>query len=153
MKKEQIKRGIFIFVAAGIIVFGILSFYSSFLYKESCANFECFRDHMIQCKKAVFLNQASEATWRYEITGSGGGACKIDVKLLQAKEGELGIERLNGLEMECLYPKGSFTYPEKNLDNCHGRLKEELQAIIIKKLHSVLVENLVDFEEGLENFS
>ena len=48
-----------------------------------------------------------------------------------------------------LYPKGIPIYPEKDLSKCHGRLKEELQAIIINKLHTYIIENIGEFRGNL----
>ena len=67
-----------------------------------------------------------------------------------AKEGELGIDRLEGYEMSCFYDRGQGVYPEDDLSKCHGRLKEELQGIIINKLHTYVIENLGKIEEGID---
>ena len=53
-------------------------------------------------------------------------------------------------DMDCALIYGRFIYPEKDLNNCHGRLKEEMQAIIIKKLHNYIIDNLGTIGEGLE---
>jgi hypothetical protein len=52
--------------------------------------------------------------------------------------------------MTCYYPLGTAAYAEKDLSKCHGLLKEELQTIIINKLHAYILENLGKVEEGLE---
>ena len=75
----------------------------------------------------------------------------MNVKLLQAKRGELGIDRLAGYEMECNYPDGVGTYPEKDLEKCHGKLREELQQIIIEKLHAYIIENLGKIDRELNS--
>ncbi|KKQ16334.1 MAG: hypothetical protein US28_C0002G0001, partial [Candidatus Daviesbacteria bacterium GW2011_GWA1_36_8] len=50
---------------------------------------------------------------------------------------------------ECLYERGVSAYPEKDLAKCHGRLKEELQTEIIKKLHSYVLTNVGDINRSL----
>ena len=52
--------------------------------------------------------------------------------------------------MSCFYDFGIAEYPEKDLSKCHGRLKEELQRIVIEKLHSHILENLGKIEAGLD---
>lgn len=138
---------IFVVVA---IIFIVLASYTSFLYAPRCQTFECYEEHMRLCKPAQYLNDGEEATWRYKILGMDGGACVVEVTLLQPKAGELGIEKLSGYSMECGFPKGIVTYPEKDLGSCHGRLKEEMQEIIIKRLHTYIVDNIGEIDETLD---
>lgn len=140
-----------------LIVFGVvalvfiaLAIHATFIQVPRCQTFECYQDHMRLCKSAQYLNDGEEATWRYKIIGMQGGACVVEVTLLQPKEGELGIEKLSGYSMECGFPKGIATYPEKDLGSCHGRLKEGMQEIIIKKLHTYIVENIGEINDTLQ---
>ena len=133
-----------------IILIGIVLIYFNFFFTPvTCGSYECFRDYMVSCTRAKYVNDEPEASWRYEILGKEDGSCDINVKLLQTKQGELGFEKLQGLEMVCSYPLTQAAYPEKDLNKCHGRLKEELQTIIINKLHAYLIENLGQVDEGL----
>ncbi|MBI2452286.1 hypothetical protein HYV50_04400 [Candidatus Pacearchaeota archaeon] len=134
------------------LIFIALAIWSSFFYRETCETFECFQEAMKKCSSVNYINEETEATWKYEILGEDGRECRVEVILLQPKVGELEIERLTGLGMECTFPKGIAIYPEKNLDRCHGRLKEELQTILIKKMHTYIVENLGKIEQGLGAF-
>jgi hypothetical protein len=52
--------------------------------------------------------------------------------------------------MECRYPLGIMTYPEKDLGACSGKLKEELQSIVIKKLYTYILDNLGELDESLQ---
>ncbi len=131
------------------VVFIILAVSATFFVKPRCESFECFQDKMRKCNEAVYTNDGVEATWKYNILGEDGNACVVEVTLLQVKEGELGLEKLSGYKMECGFPKGIAAYPEKDLDRCHGRLKEEFQAIVIEKLHNYILENLGEIESGL----
>ena len=51
--------------------------------------------------------------------------------------------------MNCYYPPGTAAYPERDLSMCHGRLKEELQGIIITKLHTYIIDNLGKLDDEL----
>lgn len=134
----------FLLILAVIIVFSYRGFGN-----VNCENFSCFQKNMKYCSKASYVNEADEATWKYEILEKEGRECSISVKLLQAKKGDLEVDKLEGLGMECNYPLGVIQYPEKDLSKCHGRLKEEIQTIIIEKLHTVIIENLGTIDESL----
>src|SRR3989344_6135566 len=149
MQKEGFGSNKIITLVIAIIIVFVLALYFTFLYKSECGNLECFQSAMKSCSKKTYVNEVQEASWLYSVQGKEGSNCVIQVKLLQAKKGELGIDRLNGLSMDCAYPGGVFAYPEKDLAKCHGRLKEELQTIIIEKLHSYIIENLGRFDDAL----
>ena len=139
---------VFIVIA---LVFAAVGVKVSFFYTSVCDSFECFQENMKLCNKAIYLNDDVEATWRYEILGvNDDGECDVETTLLQPKQGELGIDELAGLSMTCSFPKGVVTYPEKFLDRCHGRLKEEFQNIVIEKLHTYLIEQIGEIDESLE---
>lgn len=138
------------------IVFGVLALFflifavkTTFFYTPSCEDFECFQKAMRDCDSVKFINDGPEATWKYEITREVGTRCEIQVAFLQPKVGDLEIENLAGQEMVCTFPKGSTVYPEKGLNRCTGQLKEGLQGIVIKKLHTYIIENLGEIDENL----
>ncbi|MFQ5531454.1 MAG: hypothetical protein ACE5ES_02455, partial [Candidatus Nanoarchaeia archaeon] len=56
---------------------------------------------------------------------------------------------LEGLKMTCSLPIGDISSPEDNLKNCQGPLKEELQNLIIQKMHAYILDNLGDIGEEL----
>jgi hypothetical protein len=151
MKKEvkekldfgSLRKGLFdkIIVVLIILVVGGLIYLAGF-YTEKCEGFECFKETMEKCAPVYYVNEETEASWGYEIKGLSGSLCEVEVKLLLAKQGELGIDSLVGEKMSCFYPKGLGVYPEEDLSVCHGRLKEDLQQIIINKLHAYIIENL-----------
>ncbi|MEM4271591.1 MAG: hypothetical protein QXD13_00665 [Candidatus Pacearchaeota archaeon] len=148
MQKTTKKKLYFAGLIALVIVI-IVASYLTFFYTPRCQNFECFREKMIDCSKGSYVNEKLEASWGYKIIGKSGKSCAIRVTLLNAKKGELGIENLVGEQMECYYPIGVYAYPESDLSKCHGLLKEDLQSIVINKLHAYILENLGKFEEGL----
>ncbi len=126
-----------------------VALYFTFYKPVSCNTYECFQDKMSICEKATYINEEPEASWRYEILKNEGRECNIKVTLLQAKKGELALDRLSGYEMICHYPEGIVAYPDKDLGACSGRLKEELQGIVIKKLYSYILENLGELNQSL----
>jgi len=147
----MVNRKVLAFVALAV-VFIFLAVIMTFFVSPSCDDFTCFRAAMEDCDKTKYLNDEPEATWRYEILGSSGNECEVKVTLLQPKAGELGIEKLIGNDMTCSYPDGIAAYPEKDLERCHGRLKEELQSMVIRRLHRYLIENLGEVDQSLEVF-
>jgi len=116
---------------------------------ENCTTQECFELNMLGCSKARYINEEPEATWGYEIVGVENEQCAIDVTLLNAKQGSLGIDSLQGENMRCYYPETIVEFPEKNLDLCHGRLKESLQERIITQLHEYIIGNLGEINQEI----
>jgi hypothetical protein len=49
--------------------------------------------------------------------------------------------------MVCAIPFGIMMQPEENLKVCHGILKEEIQELIITRMHAQIVENLGKISE------
>jgi len=147
---KKTKKGVFIALIVVFAISALLFVYLNFIYSPSCQNYECWQNYMTKCEKASFVNEQTEASWGYEIRGKTDSLCDIEVTMLLAKKGELGIEKLAGHKMICSYKIGTATYAEKDLSVCHGLLKEELQTLIINKLHSYIIENLGQVAEGLE---
>lgn len=143
------KGGIIVTIIFILIILNGL--YIAFFYSGACESFECFQNSMKECDKVSYVNDEPEASWKYQILGKEDNLCVVDVKLLQAKKGELGIDKITGYSMSCYYPIGIGTYPEKDLSKCHGRLKEELQRIVIEKLHSNILENLGEIEDVINS--
>jgi hypothetical protein len=136
------KKYMYIGLIAAIALCVAGGVYLMFFYSPECMNYECWQKYMTACSKATFINEEPEASWEYNIKGVQNGQCVITVKLLQAKKGELGIDKIVGEEMTCYYKVGTSAYVEKDISKCHGILKEDLQQIIVNKLHAYLLENL-----------
>jgi hypothetical protein len=136
MKKE----GVFI-VAILFVLFAAFALYSTFSYK-TCYVYGCFQERMTKCAFATFINEEPEASWQYDIEGKSQGKCAIQVTLLQAKEGDLSLKGFEKHTMLCLYELGTAAYPEKDMAKCHGLLKEDLQGVLITKLHEYVINNL-----------
>ena len=134
-----------------VLVTLALAIYLTFYYQSSCTSYDCFQSAMKKCTHAVYVNEASEASWKYSVSGLQGNQCNIGVILLQAKKGEFGLDKYNGDGMTCSYPFGTAAYPEKDLSRCTGKLKEDLQGIIINKLYQYLLQNLGQANESLRS--
>ncbi len=141
----QWKRGL---LGVLVLVVFIVALYLTF-GQENCQSFQCFQRNMASCLSAKYINEESDASWMYEVQGLRNGMCEIKVTLLNVKEGSLELRDYEGNFMFCAYSKGFVAYPEKDLDSCHGELKENLQAVIINKLYEYVVENLGIINEGL----
>jgi len=125
-----------------LLVIILIASYFVFFYTKNCKTETCFNTALSKCNKAKYINDAKDAAWLYKIKGKKGDECKIYVKLLQLKEGSSDIAGLEGKSMECSLPLGAIKAPQENLARCHGLLKEEMQTVIIKRLHSYIAENL-----------
>lgn len=146
-KKKMVWGIVIACVLAALIILTVLYL---FFYKTiGCTSIECFESSMKDCKRAVYINDGTQAVWQYTIKGTSGDLCQINVNLLSAKQGEVLMEKLQGFDMDCFYPKGMFAYPEKDLKYCHGRLKEEFQTVTIDRLHTTIVQNLESIAKQL----
>lgn len=145
-KKLEILKLLIIFL---IIFIASSATYYFFFYTETCPDKACFQDSLLKCKKSSWINDASEATWLYVIEKKHKGECKVNVKLLLAKEGKTDISEAEGKEMTCYLPAGIVASPEKDLSKCHGELKESLQEIMITRMHSYILENLEQINEEI----
>ena len=144
---ENYKLGLFITLA---VVFGISAASLTFYYSPPINDFDAFISAMKKCETGEkYISEEDAATWRYTISRVEGTNCVVEVTLLQPKQGSIDMEKLAGDSMECTFQRGVATYPERNLDACHGLLKEELQTIVIDKLQTYVIENLRNIDQGL----
>ena len=144
------KRGVRLILIAGIIVIAAAAVYFTFFYSRTCEDRGCFNSALSECKKFNFVEETEDSFWYYKIKGESNNLCVVDVELLQLKAGSVDLVGLEGKEMACSLPLGSTKSPRENLERCHGLLKEELQKIIINKLHNYITENLGEIGEELE---
>lgn len=137
-----------IFLAMIVLVVGVVWFW---IYGyEECKDSVCFYEAMKGCDRVTYVG-GEDMIFEYKIKGESEDACEVSVKLLQANLNSVESEKLEGRSMDCLLPLGVAIAPESDVGNCHGRLKEELQSLIIEKLQNYLVDNLgkLNFESGL----
>ena len=134
----------------GIIVILMGAMYFTFYYSYTCDDMACYLAHQEKCSKTTFVNDVEDATWEYFVKGHKDGKCEIDVTVLRIKSGDVSQKRLEGKTMTCLVPQSSLAMPESDISLCHGVLKEELQNLIIQKLHTYILENLGEIGEELQ---
>jgi len=134
-KKVKIVLGIIIaLLLAGII-------YILFFYYHSCENIACYNDYLRDCKKSTYVYQ-SNMSFEYKILGKSSGNCSVSVKLIKGDFNNQDSLELEKQSMTCSIPLGVVMFPEQDLENCHGMLKEGMQNLIIQKLHAYIVQNL-----------
>lgn len=143
------KKGVKItlFVLAGILL--VAAVYFTFFFYYRCSDLACFKSHQSECDKTIFIREGDEIDWKYTIQGKKDGNCEIDVEVLRVKVGTLDKARLQGKEMTCLVSLGSQNNPEGDISKCTGALKEEMQNMIIQRLHAYIVENVGEVGQEL----
>ena len=139
-----------IFLVVIIILVALLIYFIAF-YTKKCSDASCFSTAQAKCSKASYVSDAEDAAWSYEIEGKDNGECVIGVELVQAKQGNVELEKLEGLEMECSVPLGYSGSPQTDLKKCHGLLKEELQELLIQRMHNYILNNLGKIEDALQS--
>jgi hypothetical protein len=127
----------------------IVSGYFIFVYRNVCNTDDCFSKAIVNCDKTVYIKNSPETITQYKILGKENGECKVNVKLLQLKQGSIELQSLQNKDMTCLMPLGIYALPEENLKTCTGSLKESIQEIIIQRMHSQLIENIGEISEEL----
>lgn len=145
--KKRVGLALIILIIALIIFTG----YFLFFYEKQCEDAGCFVDAMKNCRAVSWIRSDDQASWLYEIKwGMAGDSCKIEVKLLEVKQGTIDSERLVGKEMLCTMQKGDTSFPEKDISRCTGLLKEELQDLIIQRMHNYLLKNVGQIKQEFE---
>ena len=145
-------RGVFIIVV--IVIIAVVAVYVTFFYHPTCADIECWDSKLRECSRATYVNNPADVTWEYTILGKAVDEneeerCEVRVLAMDIKRGLKKTEILEGKEMVCYLPLGIVTAPEGNPNICQGRLKEEMQGLIIQKLHEYIVQNLGEIGEDV----
>lgn len=144
MKKRVVILSILLILA---LIGLVMSAYYIYFFMHKCSTQECFYNALTQCKKTLYISENADSDMEYKILGRENDKCNVYVRLLQIKKGSAELAILEDKDMICSLPYGVLEEPEKNLKNCHGRLKEEIQNIIIQRMHSQIVENLGKISE------
>ena len=143
-----------IIISLVIIILGIASlYYSGILLKSvECKDLACYKEYLLTCKKSFFINEDENYVYRYEILRANGNSyCDIQVKLIKIKNSITSdSEKLEGLGMICEINRFEDILPEKNILSCSGKLREELQEIIINKLHNTILQNLEEIKKEIK---
>jgi len=141
------KAGLIILILIALVL--IIALYFTFFFSYKCSDASCFISHQEKCTKTKFVNNAEDVKWLYYIKGKEDGKCEIEVSVLEVKQGAIDKKILEEKSMTCLLPLGSIASPEADLLKCHGVLKEEMQNLIIQKLHSYIIESVGEITEEL----
>ena len=143
------KKIITILIAVVAFIILVLAIYFTWFFAYTCDDLACFQSHQERCSKTKFVNDESDTTWQYKIKGKKNDVCEIEVQVLKIKQGSLDKKILEDKSMTCLIPLGNLMMPESDISKCSGPLKEELQTMIIAKLHSYIIENVGEIGEEL----
>ena len=127
-----------VLVVLALLIWGVWVFF--FSYSE-CDTWDCFNAYLERCDKVAFIG-GDDMIFEYVIEGSSGGECEVGVELLRGELNNQDSLRLEGHKMTCMLPEGIVMIPESNIGKCSGLLKEGLQDLVIRKLHTYLVQNL-----------
>lgn len=140
-------------LATIILIIAIAFFLVYFFYLkfETCEDLNCYEIAKQNCKRISYIKDDPSAVYNYKILGkSGDDACKIKVTLLTLKEGDIDTENLQGKSMVCDIFKSDTDFPEDDVSQCTGKLREEIQELMIQRMHNYLIENLIEIQEGFE---
>ena len=151
MKKGKIGKKIIYSVLLILIIIAVALVGFFLDYTKNCQDQNCFDNAMNSCKKAYFIREDDKAAWSYDIKEKVDDKCAVEVTLLKLKKGNIDIEKLENKKMNCIVEKGT-QFPEEIIANCKGELKEELQDIIITRMHDYILKNLGEIKEEFSGF-
>ena len=138
----------FIVLLIIVLLLIILGLFFKFYY-PLCENEECFSDSLIKCSKAGYYSETSDTTIFYKILGKEKDKCQVFVQLKTVKQGSIELLALEEKTMICDIPLKTYIKPEQNIKNCHGELREEVQEIMIQRMHSQILENIGDISKEI----
>lgn len=145
------KRGIILTIIIIVLAFAIATYFV-FFYSTNCGSDEnCWKTKLETCSKARFTNDAGEIIWEYKILRKQNDDCLVNVKVLRIVDGLQKTRILEGKSMKCSLPFGAYTVPERDVTLCHGLLKEEIQTLMIDKLHQYVLENIGEISDELSS--
>lgn len=140
--------GLALLIALLIVVVWFLFFSYS-----KCETWECFNENLRKCDKVKFVG-GTDMIFEYTIKGTSGDECEVEVELLMGELSNQDSIKLEHQKMICMLPEKVVMIPESNIGRCHGLLKEGLQDLVIKKLHTYIVQNLgkinLEFVKGVD---
>jgi hypothetical protein len=144
------KRGNVILII-GIIIVALAAVYFTFIYYPSCGGISCWESELVKCERVRYINDAPDITWQYSIKKAQDDNCIVNVKILKVKQGLTKSIAMEGTDMDCALPKGAIAVPESDITLCSGSLKEEMQTLIIEKLHQYILANVKEIGEEFKS--
>lgn len=146
---RNFKKDKYIWIGAIIAILVLVFVYYIFIYSSVCDTKECFEKAIVKCKRVSYIREDEQAAWKYDILKQvDRSTCLINVKLLKLNQGTLDAEALQKEEMKCNFLKSSEQFPEKDISRCHGLLKEDLQDILIQRMHNYLLQNVGEIKQS-----
>jgi len=122
--------------------------YYFFYYEKSCANEECFKKAFDKCSRTNFIKENDQASWLYQIIGNTEKSkCQVRVTLMNLKQGTIENQVLEEKSMICGVIRDNALNCEGDLSSCTGILKEQMQEIIIQRMHNYILKNVGEIEE------
>lgn len=152
VKKEVKKRNKIILSMVVVLIVLVIAFiyYFSYYYIGPCKDEMCFRDAVSNCRRVSWIKENDQADWNYIILGHNDeSSCKTQVTLLRLNNGTTDLNKLQNEEMVCNFPKVSKDFPETDMSTCSGVLKEDLQDILIQRMHDYLMQNCGQIKEAV----
>jgi len=134
-----------VFISIVVIILGVASlFYIGFFSGTvECGDVACYQEYLLSCKQSYLFNEDDNYVYRYEILGANTVSyCNVDVRLIKVKGGSDDSQSLEGLNMECMINRFEDVLPEKDMLACDGKLRQELQEIIIDRMHNQILRNI-----------
>jgi len=136
------------FVALVVLAVLIWGVWAAFFSYATCDNWDCFNGKLEECGKVKFIG-GDDMIFEYTIQGIDDGECEVGVQLLQGELNRQDSIKLEGHKMTCMLPEGVVMIPGgvvmipgSDIGERSGLLKEGLQDLLIKKMHTYLVQNL-----------
>ncbi len=140
-KKGDRERILKCVLAGAVIALFIFAIFGNFIYYKNCDSLECFDDYLVRCSRAKFIDRGN-MSFEYKIQGQERDECLVNVRLLRGDLSNQDSLVLQDKSMKCGLPVGVVMRPVDDISLCHGLLKEGLQDLIIKKMHTYIVQNL-----------
>ncbi|MDD5193064.1 MAG: hypothetical protein PHF67_00605 [Candidatus Nanoarchaeia archaeon] len=144
--KSQYVRIIIIILIPILVISAIYLFY--IFNSKSCEDETCFISAIEHCQKASWLKEEADSVWMLRILGKeDNNHCRLYARLVNLRSGALDSEKLIGKDMTCIVLNTETSFPSSDMAECTGILKEEIQDIIIKRMHDYILSNIGEIKE------
>jgi len=150
LKREAVKSpwgyhiGFFLII---LTTFAVIVAYFLLFFTIECNDGDCYQSALARCRKVFYIREDASAIWHYKIIGKSSTGCLVEVSLLNLKKGTIELETLQDKTMVCDVYRSNQELPEKDFARCSGQLREEIQEIIIQRMHNYLIQNIEEINE------
>lgn len=126
-----------------LVAGSVLSYHYVDFPWNKCGDVECYYEKLANCERSYLVYNDGNYFYRYDIWGvNGEDSCDVEVKLLRIVNANADGEKLEGLKMVCVVDKNDRVLPDTEMKMCSGPLREELQEIIIDRLHNQILNHI-----------